>query len=92
MSATNAEIRAWGEPLRGAGSLFKDIPTGARFVFRADQADSAACILIRTPSGYRHEIGGRVWKTGARTACHLLPEFGIGTATEDRRTLRAMLA
>ena len=65
----DADASGWGHALGMGRTLFKNIPMGARFVFFAGQIDRPECILIRTASGYRHEIGGRVWKTGARTAC-----------------------
>ncbi len=54
-------------------TLFKYLTLGTRFVFDPAHASMEACILIKTANGYRHEVGGKQWKTGARTACYRLP-------------------
>lgn len=73
----NAELDVdaglWAQELRLGGTLFKSLPIGARFVFSKDHADKPYAILIKTRRGYRHEIGGRQFTTGARTATFRLP-------------------
>lgn len=69
----DAAASIWARELGMGETMFKNIPVGSRFVmFNRENAEHESCILIRTKSGYRHEVGGRVWKTGARTACFLL--------------------
>jgi hypothetical protein len=58
--------------VRAGATLFKSLETGARFVFNPDDADRPHCVMVRTARGYRHEIGGRQWSTGARVACYRL--------------------
>lgn len=53
-------------------TIFKYVPEGAHFVFNREDAERPHAILVRTKHGYRHLIGGRQWKTGARTAVHVL--------------------
>lgn len=56
-------------------TIFKNLPIGARFVFQKHEADKPYAILIKTsPRGYRHEVGGRQWDTGARAACFKLED------------------
>ena len=69
MSARDLAALAQSAP---GATLFKALPTGARFVFNPDDAGRPQCILIRTARGYRHEIGGRQWLTGTRVACYRL--------------------
>jgi hypothetical protein len=76
LEAYNAERDAdaglWARELGMGETMFKSLPTGARFVFSRDDAGKPYAILVRTANGYRHEIGGRQFKTGARTACFRL--------------------
>lgn len=59
--------------LLGMGeTMFKSLPIGARFVFRREDIGTAYGVMIRERHGYRHEAGGRLWRTGARTACFML--------------------
>jgi len=66
---------AWARHV-GASTTFSLLPVGARFVFNADDVDKPYAVLVRTKGGYRHEIGGRQWRTGARVACYRLPDIG----------------
>lgn len=63
------DAELWVRELGLGETLFKSLPVGARFVFDREDAQRPHCILVKTASGYRHEVGGRQWKTGARTAC-----------------------
>lgn len=54
-------------------TLFKYLNVGTRFVFDPTHATISACVLVKTERGYRHEVGGKQWKTGARVACYPLP-------------------
>ena len=70
----------WATQLGMGETLFREVAVGQRFVFQKDDCERPHCILLRTKTGYRHEIGGRIFKTGARTACFLLkpkPEIAI---------------
>jgi hypothetical protein len=69
----DADAAIWARTLGLGETQFKNLPVGARFVFNKDDADRPFCILVKTARGYRHEVGGRHWKTGARTACFRLP-------------------
>lgn len=69
---TDAEVMAAAKVFGMGETLFKNIPLGARFVFSMDHADKPYAILVRTKGGYRHEVGGRQFTTGARTACFVL--------------------
>ena len=68
----DADACTWARALGMGPAMFKSLPVGARFVFSADHADKPYAILVRTAHGYRHEIGGRQFTTGARTACFAL--------------------
>ncbi len=57
---------------RPGATLFKWLPVGTRFVFNRDDAERPHAVLIRTARGYRHEVGGREWRTGACAACYRL--------------------
>jgi len=50
------------------GTLYKYLEIGDRFVFSMDHADKPYAILVKTARGYRHEVGGNQFTTGARTA------------------------
>jgi len=67
--------------LCGTGTMFKHLAEGDRFVFNPDDAQRPYAILIKTKNGYRHEVGGRKWKTGARTAVHPLPSVAPQATT-----------
>ena len=67
----DADAMLWARALGMGETMFKSLPVGARFVFRKEDADRPHCILVKTANGYRHEVGGRQWKTGARTACFI---------------------
>lgn len=69
----DADASAWARVLGMGGWMFKSLQPGDRFVFQKEDADKPHCILVKTTHGYRHEVGGRQWKTGARTACFKLP-------------------
>jgi hypothetical protein len=71
-SERDAGAAAWAQSLGLGETLFKNLPVGARFVFDRDHASRDYQILVKTANGYRHEIGGRQFKTGARTACFSL--------------------
>jgi hypothetical protein len=58
------------------GTLFKYLSVGDRFVFSKDHADKPYAILIKTATGYRHEVGGKLFKTGARTAVFKIADGG----------------
>jgi hypothetical protein len=69
----DADAALWAARLHGVPpTLFKNVPVGARFTFRPDEAGRPHAILVRTANGYRHEIGGRQWRTGARVPCFLI--------------------
>jgi hypothetical protein len=68
----DAGANYWNRSLGQGDTLFKNVPVGARFVFRRDEADKDYCILVRTARGYRHEVGGRQFTTGARVGCFVL--------------------
>lgn len=69
----DADAALWGKALFGAVTIFKALHPGERFVFNHEDKDRAQYVLVKTAHGYRHEIGGRQWKTGARTAVFPLP-------------------
>lgn len=68
--------------LSGSGVLFKHLKAGDRFVFNKDDKDRPHCILVKTCHGYRHEVDGRQWKTGARTAVHPIPQVSTPVGGE----------
>ena len=70
MKMQDYEILAQARAFGLGDSLFKHLPIGARFVFSREDMARPHCILVKHANGYRHEIGGRLWKTGARTACY----------------------
>lgn len=72
MQDRDAEVMAAAQWLNLGETLFKNLPIDARFVFSRDHIDKPYAILIKTMYGYRHEIGGGQFTTGARTACFRL--------------------
>lgn len=64
--AASAYIHAVG--LGMGNTIYKALRNGDRFVFCVDHADKPYAILVKHKNGYRHEIGGRLFKTGALTA------------------------
>ncbi|MBY0561522.1 hypothetical protein [Hyphomicrobium sp.] len=68
----DADACLWAKELGLGETLFKSVPLGARFVFDRDHFGKDYAILIKCANGYRHEVGGRIWSTGARTACFVL--------------------
>ena len=72
-SERDADAALWAGVLDMGETLFKCLPIGSRFVFSREHARQPYAILIKTKNGYRHEVGGRQFKTGSRTACFRLP-------------------
>lgn len=80
MENTNLDAAAYSSSK--GGTLFKYLRPGERFMFDASNLrdylagyGKAECVLVKTKHGYRHEIGGRQFGTGARVTVY---RIGLG--------------
>lgn len=68
-SQKDFEVNVWARTLGLGPTLFKDLPRGARFVFRMEDAQNPTAIYVKAANSYRSETSNRHFRTGARTAC-----------------------
>ena len=82
-SDCDADASVWARVLGMGPTMFKSIRPGQRFVFSMDHIGRPYAILVKTANGYRHETGGRQFRTGQRTACFVLPFPPASTESAD---------